>query len=499
MIKIFLVEDEIFALRTLHRKIIDLNQDYEIVGTATDGLEALPKIQATKPAIVITDIRMSDMHGLTLIRKMKELNIPAIPVIISGYQEFEYAKQAMKLGVEDYLLKPVDLDELEKCLTNCRKRLEKKYLHKNIYSFLIGEETFSLEPVTSGDYFLLVYLIFSTPLNHSNTFFHPGTGFLSGTEVRTTFEKVLPPSPIFCFDGIFSNERIILIDMDSESEAKTENALSDIVPLLQKRFTYPVTLYYSNAHAKSLTYDIQKARRNCISNVVLGVSGVYHSLPPVAESENLTETIELLSLLLHQGDFSLVHANLYRMLRNWQESHKSFMSCEADLIFLLNSLKNSFTKSPNLDSSFLVENILCFSFSPEELADDFTQLLKEFTTPVKPIDTLSGEQLVLKIEDYFKSQLSHSITLQMLADEMNVSKAYLCRVFKKYKNITPMDYFNHLKIKRACELICNFSSLPLQELSDKLGFNDVYYFSKVFKKITGLSPTSYRKKMSPQS
>lgn len=499
MIKIFLVEDEIFALRTLHRKIIDLNQDYEIVGTATDGIEALPKIQAAKPAIVITDIRMSDMHGLTLIRKMKENNIPAIPVIISGYQEFEYAKQAMKLGVEDYLLKPVDLDELEKCLANCRKKLEKKYLHKNIYSFLIGEETFSLEPVTSGNYFLLVYLIFSIPLNHSDTIFHPGTGFLHGTEVSTAFEKALPPSPIFCFDGIFSNEKIILIDMDSESGAKTENALSDILQVLQEKFPYPVTLYYEKVHGKSLTYDIQKARRNCVSNVVLGTSGVYHSLPPVTKSESLTEIIELLSLLLHQGDFSLIHSNLYRMFQNWQEKHRSFISCEADLIFLFNSLKNNFTKNPNLNSSFLVENILCFSFSPKELADDFTQLFKDFSAPVKTIDTLSGEQLVLKIEDYFKSHLSHSITLQMLADEMNVSKAYLCRVFKKHKNITPMDYFNHLKIERACELICSFSSLPLHELSDKLGFNDVYYFSKVFKKITGLSPTGYKKKMSPQS
>lgn len=81
----------------------------------------------------------------------------------------------------------------------------------------------------------------------------------------------------------------------------------------------------------------------------------------------------------------------------------------------------------------------------------------------------------------------------MLAGEMKVSKVYLCRIFKKYKNMTPIDYFNRLKIDRACELLVQFSSLPLQKISDMLGFNDVYYFSKVFKKIVGVSPSVYRR------
>ena len=184
MIKIFLVEDEVFALRTLCRKIVDLQEDYEIVGTATDGTEALPKILETKPAIVITDIRMSDMDGLTLIQKMKEQKISALPVIISGYQEFEYAKQAMKLGVEDYLLKPVELSQLRECLQGCRKKLEEMYSRKNIYSFLIGDEKFSLESLTSNDCFTLAYFVVSNPLNNLETFMHPGIGYLPGTEIQ---------------------------------------------------------------------------------------------------------------------------------------------------------------------------------------------------------------------------------------------------------------------------------------------------------------------------
>ena len=126
MIKIFLVEDEVFALKTLHRKITDLNQDYEIVGTATDGTEALPKIQATHPAIVITDIRMSDMDGLTLIENMKKMHIDALPVIVSGYQEFEYAKQAIKYGVKDYVLKPIQKRQFIHLIETCMNEITDK-------------------------------------------------------------------------------------------------------------------------------------------------------------------------------------------------------------------------------------------------------------------------------------------------------------------------------------------------------------------------------------
>lgn len=497
MIKIFLVEDEVFALKTLHRKITDLNQDYEIVGTATDGTEALPKIQATHPAIVITDIRMSDMDGLTLIENMKKMHIDALPVIVSGYQEFEYAKQAMKLGVEDYLLKPVELSELDKCLRQCLMRLESRYLPKNIYSFLIGNEAFNLEPIISDGPLTLLYLIFSNPLNHTDTMFHPNTGYLPGEKVKEIFKKEVKAASIFCFDGIYSNKKVLLIPQTDHLKAKEDMYLEKILPILVQEFSFPVTIYYMESRAKSLTYDIRTARKCCTRNVIPGTSGYNHKLLEDPAPEDLSGMIELLSLLIRQEDYKLIYSNLLRLLKRWQTEKRPILSCQSELVFILNSLKRSFQvkKIAGLDSTFLVENILCFSSSPKELACDFTQLMADLTSGNKGSNesTISGEELVRRIDMYFQNHLSSSITLQMLADELNVSKVYLCRVFKKYKNVTPMDYFNRMKIHHACELIREFPSLQLAEISDKLGFNDVYYFSKVFKRITGIAPSSYRK------
>ena len=494
--KIFLVEDEVFALRTLSRKILDLQKDYEIVGTAKDGTEALPKIIETKPAVVITDIRMRDMDGLTLIQKMREENVTALPVIISGYQEFEYAKQAMRLGVEDYLLKPVELAELDECLENCRKKLEEQYVHKNIYSFLIGDEKFSLESITSNDQFILVYMIFCAPLNNSENLLHPVTGHISGTKMYDFLSAKMPGYSVFCFDGIFSNEKIILLNSAERSREEGSALLEHLVPELAGKIGFPVTAFYLFSGADALTYNIQAARRGCVRNAVLGESGCYHTLPPAPASENLTEFIELLTLLIRQNDQELLHSNMMRLCGEWKKKRRTVVACQADLIYILKALNQNFPKKDRqLDPVFYVENIYCFFSGFGELAVNFSQLLTGLFSPEKSSEehSLSGAQLVQKIEQYFRDNLSRTITLQLLADEMNVSKVYLCRIFKKYKNITPIDYFNRLKIERACELLTQFPSLPLQKISDTLGFNDVYYFSKVFKKIAGMSPSGYRK------
>lgn len=494
--KIFLVEDEVFALKTLCKKVRDLNENYEIVGTAADGVEALPGILNTRPDVVLTDIRMSRMDGLTLIQKMQEADVPAIPVIISGYQEFEYAKQAMHLGVKDYLLKPIEVNELKECLESCRKRLEKARAPQTIYSFFAGNESINLKSITSGSRVLICYCIFCTPLSNSGILLHPVAGYIANSIIQDYFSSQLPGYTVLAFDGIFSNEKVLLLDFAGNAE-ETDQLLRRLTAGLSDQFHFPVTCYYMSSPTDTLGPNIQGAHLNCVRNMVLGTSRCCHTLPPSEPSENMTELIELLTLLIRQDDRDLIHSNLLRLCMKWKEAQRTIVASQADLIFVLNALNQNFheKKDRRIDSVFYVENIYCFSSSFEELASNFSLLLTElFGAQGGPEDqTLKGEQLVENIEAYFRENLSRSITLQLLSDEMNVSKVHLCRVFKKYRNMTPIDSFNRMKIERARDLLTRFTALPLQKISDMLGFNDVYYFSKVFKKIEGVSPSAYRK------
>lgn len=494
--KIFIVEDEVFALKTLCKKVSDLSPDYEIVGTAADGVEALPRILETSPAVVITDIRMSRMDGLTLIQKMKEAGASAIPVVISGYQEFEYAKQAMHLGVKDYLLKPIEMNELKECLESCRKRLEKARVPQNIYSFFSGNEPLDIGSITSGGSILICYFIFCTPLSNAGSLLHPVAGYIPNSVIQDYFTRHVPGNTVLSFDGIFSNEKVVLLDFGGSPE-ETEILLQGITGELTGHFDLPVTCYYMSSPPEVLGPNIQSAHQNCVRNTVLGISRCCHTLPPSEPAENVTDLIELLTLLIRQDDRDLIHSNILRLCMKWEREQRTIVASQADLIFILKALAQNFhdRKERRIDSVFYVENIYCFSSSFEELASNFSLLLTELfgAQGAAEDQSLKGEQLVEKIEAYFRDNLSHSITLQLLADEMNVSKVHLCRVFKKYRNMTPIDSFNRMKIERARELLTQFTALPLQKISDMLGFSDVYYFSKVFKKIEGVSPSAYRK------
>lgn len=131
MIRIFLADDEPKILRGLARQIESVGLDVQIVGTAQNGEIALVELKRLRPDLAFIDINMPKRNGLELIRDIRTLHLQTELVIISGYEEFEYAQQAMRLGVSDYLLKPVEEEELRRVILACREKCGEE---KSLYS-----------------------------------------------------------------------------------------------------------------------------------------------------------------------------------------------------------------------------------------------------------------------------------------------------------------------------------------------------------------------------
>lgn len=133
MLKIFLAEDEVIVRETIKRMIPWENLGFELVGEAADGEMALPLLIRQQPDLLITDIKMPFMDGLTLARLAKK-EVPGLKVVIlSGYDDFNYAKQAINIGVEDYLLKPITKNALIERLTEIRSRYEDEKTQREYY------------------------------------------------------------------------------------------------------------------------------------------------------------------------------------------------------------------------------------------------------------------------------------------------------------------------------------------------------------------------------
>ena len=155
-LKIFLVEDESVVREGLRDNIPWEQFGYQFVGEAGDGEMALPLIRKTKPDVLITDIKMPFMDGLTLShivgQEFPEMKI----IIISGYDDFEYARQAIKVGVEQYLLKPITRRNLQKALTEVKEKVESEQEQKN-YMNKFRDEMHDYEQFVLRNFFEKVF------------------------------------------------------------------------------------------------------------------------------------------------------------------------------------------------------------------------------------------------------------------------------------------------------------------------------------------------------
>lgn len=156
MLKIFLVEDESIVREGLRDNIPWQQYGYKFVGEASDGEMALPLIQKTRPDVLLTDIRMPFMDGLSLSRIVHQEFPETKIIIISGYDDFEYARQAISLGVEQYLLKPITRATLQKVLSELRTKIETEQEQKR-YQDKFQEETREYEQFSRTNFFMKVF------------------------------------------------------------------------------------------------------------------------------------------------------------------------------------------------------------------------------------------------------------------------------------------------------------------------------------------------------
>lgn len=142
--RIVIVEDEAPIREGMEGILKKLNPSYELAGKAADGIEGLEVIRRVKPDLIIMDIRMPDMDGLTMLKKLREEGVASKALILSAYSDFSYAKQAMELGVSTYLLKPVKIQELKKVL----KQMEEEVQEKNHQGTLLSLESMTRSALT---------------------------------------------------------------------------------------------------------------------------------------------------------------------------------------------------------------------------------------------------------------------------------------------------------------------------------------------------------------
>ena len=492
MLKICLVEDEEYTLKGVRQKIYDLGCGYEVTGTAYNGVDALDVIREKRPDVVITDIRMPDMDGIALAQSINEHYPAIITVIISGYQDFGYAQTALKLGVKDYLLKPVAADELKACLKKCERIASERRNSAHIADILSDKLPIMRQ---DADY-CLAYLIFGNSAGLSaKNIVHPNGFYVPSQEIERKLARITKcAGNIYCSIGVYSNEKVIIIQTEGAAELAFAQNLMELAQECEEAYQYPATISFRPIdRSAEIDGQILLSRKIALQGILLGNSNVVCEIPANDYSESGTnDFIAYLSLCLRRGQFSSAKERIGRLFARWQETKRAVRAVQNDLIYITNSLKHSLSATDIYEYTVAdyIEEIISVSSSYADLANNYCDLLLNLLVPAGDAGrALSPERLVEKIERYLARNISSDVTLNMLCEEMNYSKVYLCRIFKKLKNTSPIDYFIQMKIEKASELLQECPAMSVKDVAESLGFSDSYYFSKVYKRITGLAPS----------
>lgn len=533
--KVIVVEDIEIILESVVSLVKSYNNLYEICATASDGLEAIEAINNNKPHVVITDIRMPNLDGIELIRRIKEVDRDIKFIILSGYAEFEYAQEAMRLGVSRYLLKPIKEDELFAALDSAVYEIEEenKKSFKINRSVIIEKEKNRLEiervlneliftefdssnaedfcrrtgQNTVSTYYAMLFVRISN-LSHYESPFEEGESSLVRVAVRNVITEMCADetSSIVYFNSKNVNRCYVLLYGEKEADlvGKTGVLAYDIYNNIKTYIKINITIGISSVvmGIAGIKQVFDQAGKALEYRFINGCGKVYNYNPRDFQVEN---TIVMLSQNLEALQRCFQYPDKNKILQSARSILQDIFSCEnikhnpgtyinlhftEIIIKIVGLAKILGVNNINfIENSVFTGEIISPFDSCEEITDFLCNVINKVIELSQPVD--DGLLNIESVKDYIDTNYAGSIYLVDVADRFSVTPKHISKVFKRKYGVNFVDYINGLRMEKAKELLKS-TALGIDGISETLGFNDRSYFFKLFRKYTGTTPLEFR-------
>ncbi|MBS5081522.1 MAG: response regulator [Clostridiales bacterium] len=497
-IKILIAEDEPAILRGICAAISMISDDFIISGTAYDGENALKLIQEHHPHIVITDIKMPLMDGLTLIEEAKKRNSTANFVILTGFAEFEYAKKTITLGVSDYLLKPVDPEELGKLLNGMKQeinskstQIQKEYIRSCFFKKPLTEYTFN--PLANCSLHLL-FSYYGSIVNNTYSEFN-----LSGEIVRnldTSFLNGIYETyhlPVYSFRGNYYNEFVYAIVSPADKKTDIFPVVDEIRQNAQQSDTYVNFVLSAVVHSgEEIRHLMQNAYLFTLFHLPFGKNTflIQDDTFTAKDAIEISGQIAALAAKFRPGitENELKHI-LSDMTAWWRESDTTQFQLLADVRHIASA---AIHVSPNASQLlFDPTEVIASSDSYDELLENLLHELTKILFPEHMQQKKSSSQLVDDIRAYLDKNFTQQITYKVFYDIWGYNEKYITTLFKEAFGISPSKYITSLRLEMAKNIMKKNPQILLKDVAEQTGYTDALYFSRVFKNNEGMSPSAF--------
>lgn len=543
MLKTFLVEDEV-VIREMIKKMIPWEQyGFELAGEAADGEMALPLILKSKPDLLITDIKMPFMDGLTLCRLVKK-ELPDIRIVIlSGYDDFNYAKQAISIGVEDYLLKPITKNAFIERLKEIHNRYEHEKTQREYYEkFRLEMQEYEknasrdfFETLVRADSDLAELYRRADKLNldivaeaYNILIFTPDTseGNYNSYEECSDWEAEVQdkintyflnhPVAILFRHQVFSYAILVKGQKDT-IEKNTEEcvkAIQDIMDQTERRTDWFIAVGKSADRLSMLGHSYRTAvRANSFRYLYDGHILDYQSLE--AQKENPSDSRREDSVQLRNVNINALNpailqkflsSGLAEEVDDFIRDYFNAIGQEpmGSLVFRNYVVLNvrfsvlSFLKKLGCDDSEIsgqeMENIMDETGKTIEAAVAYCGKILKKAIALRDENAGDQNRSVLKLAVDFidHNYMDEEISLNKAAHVANVSANHFSALFSQNMGQTFTEYLTDLRMNKAKELL-RCTAMRSSEIAGEVGYKDAHYFSYLFKKTQGMTPSEYRK------
>lgn len=482
----------------MNRLIQKSHGDRIVVREAYDGVEALDLIEEFEPDLLITDMRMPRMDGLELLRQARLCRPDLLTAVVSAYSDYSYVREAMRNGAADYLLKPATAGDMQELLYRLEGRFRQQETEKRkaaIALLLQGVSatdtripaslrgfSYMLLLVCEGPYMQGAADLMDEPLQRDSTIIEDCRQYCEGHGIR-----------FWALGGERPNERFAVLAGGSDRDRDHSRHLLERVRSQLDGRKKPCTVLVAGPglSAGQLRAAGKRLRRELLHRLVFGKSSLFHvhvaAPPKTGGSERFSqETARVMESLMNKRYDQLPEA-LLALMTAWEDGGATQFVVQQTLFRMLAELGDD-GLARQIDLDMLVSHSLSYAELKHQVTLLFHGLLEspQGTERSSQVDSLVGQ-----IEQYLRLHFREAITLQSLSQQFRLVPNYLSVVFKREMGVTPVEYLMNYRIGQAKRMMDERPDLLLKQVASEVGYPDPLYFSRVFKKQTGQSPTEY--------
>ncbi|OGO80041.1 MAG: hypothetical protein A2Y21_11580 [Clostridiales bacterium GWC2_40_7] len=525
MYKLLICDDEKWVRYGL-RNMTDWDKmGIDTIYEAKDGIEAVDIVKCEKPDIIITDIKMPNLSGLELIREIEKAVVPSNIIVISGFNDFKYAQEALRYGIRDYILKPIDEEVIKNDVLKCIKDIEEK--NEKASKRKSELQLFEYCMSTSQVYYL------SSWLENKYTDQHGIIDILAQLNIDINYNYVFVTT---CLLGKVNSTdyksmtlKRFIFDQTKEMVSAAINCISFLKGYNEYTIILFTDLLIKDKHFVKDIIDnnVEEICNNShnMSQISVGI-GTLVPLNQIAQSyEESVKAAKYKLLFPHNnfffyedlkrikekkpGDSLAFHVSklinyikLSRLeeCRGWIESFFQSIVDNADAInpeditsvvhIVLNELENVCNNKRKVDFKLLKENVDS-ALQLEELKDILAGSLECI-----PYNSNKMKKSIETAIHYIDENYAKSIKMQEVAGMLWLNNSYFSKIFNDYMGESFTKYLNRKRINMAKELLSQ-SNEKVYEIAEKVGYEDYRVFSKNFKDLEGITPIEYRDKLRP--